>query len=79
MTDMQDDWKIMTACQEVTGANPKKMYPNPGEKETVMGRREVPNEETSIHSLRACRRETMACQEMTEAHLECNEPNSAVA
>jgi hypothetical protein len=39
-------------------------------------RQEVPNEEAAIHSLRACRRETMDCQETTEASLERKEPTS---
>jgi hypothetical protein len=39
-------------------------------------RQEIPNEEATIHSLRACRKETMACQDTTEARLECEEPTS---
>jgi hypothetical protein len=32
--------------------------------------------EATVHSLSTWRRETMACQEMTEANLECKEPTS---
>jgi hypothetical protein len=39
-------------------------------------RQKIPNKEAAIHSLRACSKEMMACQEMTEACLECEEPTS---
>jgi hypothetical protein len=58
--------KKTTACQEVTGANPQTIEPNPGEKETEMEQQEIPNEEVSVHSLRTCRSETAASQEDTE-------------
>jgi hypothetical protein len=32
--------------------------------------------EATIHAMRAWRKETMACQDMTEACLECKEPTS---
>jgi hypothetical protein len=57
-------------------ANSEKMEPNPGEKEAVVERQKIPNEEAAIHSLMACRKETMACQETMEALLECEEPTS---
>jgi hypothetical protein len=60
----------------VTEANPEKMETNPEEKEAIVERQEIPNEEAAIHSLRACRRETMACQEMEEARLQCEDPTS---
>jgi hypothetical protein len=58
--------KKTTACQEVTGANPQTIEPNPGEKETEMEQQEIPNEEVAVHSLRTCRTETAASQEDTE-------------
>jgi hypothetical protein len=39
-------------------------------------RQKISNEEAAIHFLRACRRETMACQKPTEARLECEENTS---
>jgi hypothetical protein len=66
ITDMKDARKKMTACQEVTGANPQKMEPNPGEKEDIVERQKIPNEEVTIHSLRTCRSETAASREETE-------------
>jgi hypothetical protein len=53
------------------------MEPNPGEKEAVVERQEIPNKEATFHSLRACQIERMACQRTTEARLECEEPTSA--
>jgi hypothetical protein len=41
------------ACQEEMEANPEKMEPNPGEKEAVVERLEIPNEDVAIQSLRA--------------------------
>jgi hypothetical protein len=38
----------------------EKMEPNPGERAAVVERQEVPNEEASIHSLRARRKEMIA-------------------
>jgi hypothetical protein len=52
------------------------MDPYPGEKEAVVERQEVPNEEATVHSLSACWKETIACKETTEARLECEEPTS---
>jgi hypothetical protein len=49
---------------------------NPEENEAVLERQRVHNEETAIHSLKACLSETMECQETTEAHLEYEEPAS---
>jgi hypothetical protein len=42
-----------------------------GEKEAAVEQQKIPNEEAAIYSL-------MACQEMTEARLECEEPTSVV-
>jgi hypothetical protein len=58
--------KETTACQEVTGANPEKMEPNLEEKETVLERHEIPNEEVAVQSQKTCRSETAASQEATE-------------
>lgn len=55
-------------------ANLEKMEPNPGEKEAVVERQEIPNEEFASHSLRACRYERTACQEATKANPEKMEP-----
>jgi hypothetical protein len=52
------------------------MEPNSGEKEDVVERQEIPNEEVVIHSLRACRKETAVSQEATEA--EKTEPDRAM-
>jgi hypothetical protein len=53
IADMKDGRKE-TSCEEATQANPEKMEPNPGEKEYVVERQKIPNEEAAIHSLRAC-------------------------
>jgi enterochelin esterase-like enzyme len=66
IVDMKEDQKERTACQEVTKANPEKMEPTPGEKETIVQQQEIPNEEVAFHSLRACRNEKTACQEEIE-------------
>jgi hypothetical protein len=66
IADMKDSPKDRTAYQEATEANPEKMEPNQGEKEAVVERQEIPNEEVAIHSLRASRNERTACQEATE-------------
>jgi hypothetical protein len=58
MTDIKDARKKTTACQEVTGANPENMEPNPEEKEAVLERQEILKEEVAIQSLKACRNET---------------------
>jgi hypothetical protein len=54
IADMKDDRKERTACQEATEANPKKMEPNPGEKEAVVEQQEIPNKEAAIRFVRAC-------------------------
>jgi hypothetical protein len=36
ITDIKYARRKTTACQEVTGANPEKMEPNPGEKEAIV-------------------------------------------
>jgi hypothetical protein len=55
----------------------EKMEPNPGEKEAVVERQEIPNEMIAIHSLMACRNERTACKETMGACLECEEPTPA--
>jgi hypothetical protein len=37
---------------------------------------EVPNEYAAIHSLRACQKDAIACQEMMEACVACGQPTS---
>jgi hypothetical protein len=66
IADIKDARKKTTACQEVTGANPKKMEPNSGEEEAVVEQQEIPKEEVAVHSPRACRSETAASQEVTK-------------
>jgi hypothetical protein len=71
--------KRMMAClsqMEATDfrVNPEKMESNPEENEAVLMGERVYNEETAFHSLRACRGETMECQETREARLEYEEP-----
>jgi hypothetical protein len=56
IANMRDDRKERTGCQEATEANPKKMQPNPGEKEAVVERQEIPNQKTAVHSMTTCRR-----------------------
>jgi hypothetical protein len=56
--------------------NPEKTEPNAKENEAVLERQRVHNEETAIHSLKACLSETMECQVRTEAHLEYEESAS---
>jgi hypothetical protein len=50
------------------------MEPNPEEKEAVVERQEIPNEEVAIHSLRACRNERTAIQEATKVNTAKMEP-----
>jgi hypothetical protein len=59
-------WKETTTCHDEMEASIKKMEPNSGEKEAVVGRQKIPNEEVAVHSLRACGSETAAFQEATE-------------
>jgi hypothetical protein len=47
IADMKDGQKETTGCQEATEANP-------GRKEAVVERQEIPNEEVAVHFLRAC-------------------------
>jgi hypothetical protein len=58
---MKDGRKERAVCQEAAKANPEKIEPNPGEKEAVVERQEIPNEEAATHSLRACRKKGTAC------------------
>jgi hypothetical protein len=66
IANIKIDWKETTACQEVTGANPKKIEPNPGEKETALEQQEIPNEVVEVHSLKEIRSETAPSQKTTE-------------
>jgi hypothetical protein len=75
ITDIKDARKKTTVCQEVTGANPEKIEPNIGDKEAIVERQEISNEEVAIHSVRECRSETAASQEATEADIEKIEPD----
>jgi hypothetical protein len=51
---MKDGRKERSDCQDEMEANPKKVEPNTGEKEAIVERQKIPNEEATIHSLRAC-------------------------
>jgi hypothetical protein len=62
---IKDARKKKTACQEMMGANPEKMEPNPGEEEAVVEHQEIPKD-VAVHSLRTCRSETAASQEDME-------------
>jgi hypothetical protein len=73
ITDMKNDRMETTACQEAMEANLEKMEPNPAEKEAVVERQEIPNEEVAIHSLMACQNERKTCQEETKANPETME------
>jgi hypothetical protein len=66
IANIKDTQRKTTACQEVTGANPEKIKPYPGEKETSVKQQEIPNEEVAVHSLKECRSEKTASQEATE-------------
>jgi hypothetical protein len=59
-----------SACQDAMEASLMEMKPNSGEKEAAVERQETPNEDVAIYCLRECRKETMACQETTEARQE---------
>jgi hypothetical protein len=66
IANLKNGRKKTTACQEVTGAKPETIEPNPGEKEAIMEQQEIPNEEVAVHSQRTCRSETAASQEATK-------------
>jgi hypothetical protein len=55
MTYMNEDRNETTACHDAMEGSIKKMEPNSGEKEAVVERQEISNEEVVIHSLKACR------------------------
>jgi hypothetical protein len=74
ITDTKNDRKETTACQDAMETNLEKMEPNPGEKEAVVERQEIHNEEVAIHSLRAYRNGRTACQEATKTNPEKMEP-----
>jgi hypothetical protein len=65
--------KIETKKEEVDAMQLKA---NPVETEATVERQEIPSEEAAVHSIRAWQKETMACQETTEARLEFKEPTS---
>jgi hypothetical protein len=46
IADMKNDRKETTASQEAMEANLEKMEPNSGEKEVVVERKEIPNEDS---------------------------------
>jgi hypothetical protein len=66
MTDVNDDRKETTACQDAMEGSLKKIESHSGEKEAIVERQKISNEEVSVHSLRACQRETAASKEATE-------------
>jgi hypothetical protein len=70
IADMMENRKERTAFQEATDANPKKMEPNPVEKEAVVEQQEIPNKEVVVDSLSACRNKRTACQGVMEANPE---------
>jgi hypothetical protein len=49
---------------------------NPEEMEAIVEWQEIPNEEATVHSMRAWGKEMMASQETTETRLACKEPTS---
>jgi hypothetical protein len=64
----------MMACQYAMQTSLKKMEPNSGEKEAIVERQKIPNEEVAVHSLWACQNETTtACHEVTETDTEKTE------
>jgi hypothetical protein len=64
--NMNSCQKETTACQYEMEVSIRNMKSNPEEKETVLERHEIPNEEVTVHSLRTCQSETAASQEATE-------------
>jgi hypothetical protein len=48
ITDIKDAWKKMTACQEVTGANPEKIEPDLGKMQSVEEHQEIPKENSIV-------------------------------
>jgi hypothetical protein len=76
--NMKDDREETTACREAMEGSIKKMEPNSGEKEAVVEQQKIPNEEVSVHSLRACRSEAAGSQEATEANTEKTEPDRGI-
>jgi hypothetical protein len=74
IANRKGDREETTACQVAMETSPRKMEPNSGEQEAVVERQKIPNEEVTIHSLRACRNETAAAQEVMEADAEKTEP-----
>jgi hypothetical protein len=54
IANMKDDREETTAYQYAMQTSLKKMETSLGEKEAVVERQEISNEEVAIHSLRAC-------------------------
>jgi uncharacterized protein (DUF885 family) len=66
IANMKDDREETTACQYAIETSLKNMEPNSGEKEAVVERQKIPNEDVAIHFLGACRSETAASKEAME-------------
>jgi hypothetical protein len=75
IANMKDDREETTACKYSMETSLKIMEPNSGEKEAVVERQKIPNEEVAVHSLRAWRSEKAGSQEATEANTEKIEPD----
>jgi hypothetical protein len=79
ITNIKNARKEMTACQEVTVANSEKMEPNLEEKETVLERHEIPNEEVTVHSQEAMKTEPdPGMMQSAEEHQEFPKEDAAV-
>jgi hypothetical protein len=78
IANRKNDRKEMTACHDEMEASIKRIEPNSGEKEAVVERQEISNEEVVIHSLSACQSKTAASQEATEADTKKVEPDSGM-
>jgi hypothetical protein len=48
ITDIKDARIKTTACQEVTGANPEKIEPNPGKMQSAEEHQEIPKEDAAV-------------------------------
>jgi hypothetical protein len=69
----QNNTEIETDLEEVEATD---LAANPEERKALVEWQEIPNEEAAVHFMREWRKEMMACQETTEAHLECKKPTS---
>jgi hypothetical protein len=76
--------KEKTACQEEMKADAEKMEPDSEMMHCVVEHQEIPVQDATVMPVRepeeemtlVTRKETMACREMTEAHLEEKQPTS---